>query len=67
MQQRSMPVTPDMLRQFLADREYAPDCLCKIDGPTRTVFWCIIALHQGHIRYGHNPQEATQQEYSFPT
>jgi isopenicillin-N N-acyltransferase like protein len=66
IQQAERPITPAMLQQFLADREHAPDCLCKIDGNTRTVFWCIIGLHQGHISYGRDPRSADQQEYIFP-
>lgn len=65
MARRDGPVTPAMLRGFLADREGAPDCLCKIDGAVRTVFWCIIALGQGRISYGRDPRGVGQQEFAF--
>jgi isopenicillin-N N-acyltransferase-like protein len=65
METRDGPVTPGMLRGFLADRANAPDCLCKIDGPTRTVFWCVIGLSEGQIAYGRNPQAPEDQRFAF--
>jgi isopenicillin-N N-acyltransferase-like protein len=59
------PVTPALLRGFLADRAGAPDCLCKVEGTTQTVFWCIIGLHQGTIEYGRDPREAESQRFAF--
>lgn len=67
MKDRESPVTPAMLRAFLADREGAPDCLCKAagDGGVQTVFWCVIGLHQGEIRFGRDPQEPGEQRFQF--
>jgi isopenicillin-N N-acyltransferase-like protein len=59
------PVTPALLRSFLADRAGAPDCLCKIDGKVQTVFWCIIALNQRTIAYGRDPREPESQHFAF--
>ena len=61
------PVTPEMLRAFLADRAGAPDCLCKVagDGGVPTVFWCVIGLHSGEIRFGRDPLQPDEQRFRF--
>ena len=59
------PVTPKLLRSFLADRAGAPDCLCKIDGEVQTVFWCIIELSQRAISYGRDPRDPESQQFAF--
>jgi isopenicillin-N N-acyltransferase-like protein len=67
MEGRDGPVTPAMLRAFLADREGAPDCLCKVagDGEVQTVFWCIIGLNRGEIRFGRDPRAPHEQHFQF--
>jgi isopenicillin-N N-acyltransferase like protein len=65
MANREQPVTPALLRSFLADRAGAPGCLCKVDGSVQTVFWCIIALRQGAIEYGRDPRERQSQRFAF--
>lgn len=65
MRGRAGPVTPAMLRGFLADRANAPSALCKREGSSQTVFWCIIGLSQGRIVYGRDPGEAEEQAFQF--
>lgn len=67
MEARDGPVTPAMMRAFLADRAGAPDCLCKAagDGGVQTVFWCIIGLHRSEIRFGRDPREPDEQRFQF--
>ena len=52
MATRPGPITSAMLRRFLADHANAPDALCKHQGESQTVFWCIIDLNHGAIEYG---------------
>lgn len=59
------PVTPAVLRGFLADRLGAPMCLCRDDEATRTVFWCIIGLSRGEIAFGRDPRQAEEQHFAF--
>ena len=59
------PVTPALLRRFLADRAGAPDCLCKIAGDVQTVFWCMIGLSQRTITYGRDPRDPASQHFAF--
>ena len=67
MASRPGPVTPAMLRSFLGDHEGSPDCICRHDGGTQTVFWCVIDLSHGGIEYGRdNPCRAGgEQHFAF--
>jgi hypothetical protein len=66
MANRTGPVTPAMLKSFLADHANAPDSLCKHQGQNQTVFWCIINLSGGAIEYGHGrPCESASQHFRF--
>jgi isopenicillin-N N-acyltransferase-like protein len=67
MEHRDGPVTPEMLRAFLSDRDGAPNCLCKApgDGGAQTVFWCVIGLSRGEIRFGRDPREPEEQRFAF--
>lgn len=67
MEGRGGPLTPEMLRAFLADRQGAPDCLCKAagDGGVQTVFWCVIGLQRGEIRFGRDPRQPDEQRFRF--
>lgn len=67
METRTGPVTPAMLRRFLADHAHTPDSLCKHHGESQTVFWCIINLSQGAIEYGRGQpcEPAESQTFRF--
>jgi isopenicillin-N N-acyltransferase-like protein len=63
---RPSPVTPEMLKTFLADHANAPDSLCRHGGETETVFWSIINLTHGAIEYGRGqPCASTPQYFRF--
>lgn len=65
METRDGPVTPAMLRRFLADQQAGPACLCRSDGETQTVFWCIIGLSRGEITFGRDPRAVVEQRFAF--
>jgi isopenicillin-N N-acyltransferase-like protein len=66
MKIRPGPVTPTMLKTFLADHANAPDSLCRHGGETETVFWAIIDLTHGAIEYGRGqPCASTSQYFRF--
>jgi isopenicillin-N N-acyltransferase-like protein len=67
MVNRAGPVTPGMLRSFLADHAGTPGSLCRHTGDAQTVFWCIIDLCHGAIEYGlGNPcQQGYEQRFAF--
>lgn len=66
MAARPGPVTPEMLKAFLADHLNMPDSLCRHGGETETVFWAIIDLTHGLIEYGPGqPCAATPQYFRF--
>jgi isopenicillin-N N-acyltransferase-like protein len=66
MATRPGPVTPAMLKTFLADHANTPDSLCRHGGETETVFWAIIDLSHGAIEYGRGqPCTATPQYFRF--
>lgn len=66
MANRTGPVTPAMLKGFLADHANAPDSLCKHQGQSQTAFWCIINLSGGAIEYGPGqPCESAGQRFRF--
>jgi isopenicillin-N N-acyltransferase like protein len=63
-------LTMDRLRELLADHETKPESLCKHPAfgttTSKTVFWCVADVTQGHIRYGRgNPCDSVAQEYVF--
>lgn len=63
---RSGPVTPEMLKTFLADHANAPDSLCRHSEETVTAFWAIIDLRHGAIEYGGGqPCASTPQYFHF--
>jgi isopenicillin-N N-acyltransferase-like protein len=63
---RPGPVTPEMLKTFLADHANAPDSLCRHSSETETVFWAIIELSHGAIEYGRGqPCASTSQYFHF--
>ena len=51
-------VTPKLLRAWLSDHEGAPDSICRHPATepggstTKTVFWCLVDVTVGEIRYG---------------
>ncbi len=66
MAARPGPVTPEMLKTFLADHAHAPDSLCRHGNETETVFWAIIDLSHGAIEYGRGqPCTAAPQYFRF--
>jgi isopenicillin-N N-acyltransferase-like protein len=66
MAARPGPVTPEMLKTFLADHAHAPDSLCRHGDETETVFWAIIDLSHGAIEYGRGqPCTAAPQYFRF--
>jgi isopenicillin-N N-acyltransferase-like protein len=66
MENRSGPVTPEMLKAFLSDHANAPYALCRHDPQTQTVFWAIIDLSHGAIEYGYGPPcSSTSQIFGF--
>jgi isopenicillin-N N-acyltransferase like protein len=66
MSTRSQPVTPNMLKQFLADHVNEPDSICRHTGKTQTVFWAVLALTRRSIEYGSGqPCASTPQYFSF--
>jgi isopenicillin-N N-acyltransferase-like protein len=66
MTTRPGPVTPAMLKTFLADHINAPDSICRHGGETETVFWAIIDLTHRAIEYGRGqPCASTPQYFRF--
>jgi len=66
MENRSGPVTPEMLKAFLSDHANAPYALCRHGPQTQTVFWAIIDLSHGAIGYGYGPPcNSTSQTFGF--
>jgi isopenicillin-N N-acyltransferase-like protein len=66
MENRSGPVTPEMLKAFLSDHANTPYALCRHGPETQTVFWAIIDLSHGAIEYGYGPPcSSTSQHFSF--
>jgi isopenicillin-N N-acyltransferase-like protein len=66
METRPGPVTPAMLRGFLADHACAPESLCRHEGTSHTVFWCVIDLCHGAIEYGGgNPCQGEAERFAF--
>jgi isopenicillin-N N-acyltransferase-like protein len=66
MATRPGPVTPAMLKTFLADHANAPDSLCRHADETQTVFWAVIDLTHGAIEFGRGqPCASTPQYFRF--
>jgi isopenicillin-N N-acyltransferase-like protein len=60
------PPTVDRLRELLSDHEHAPYSLCRHDGETQTVFWCVADVTAGAITYGlGNPCDSEPQQFAF--
>jgi isopenicillin-N N-acyltransferase-like protein len=59
-------LTPQRLRELLADHDGAPDALCRHGDGVKTVFWCVADVSHGVITYGRgNPCDSDPQVYSF--
>jgi hypothetical protein len=62
-------VTPELLRDALADHTGAPDSLCRHEregSHTKTVFWCLVDVTDGVIRFGRgNPCDSQEQVHVF--
>ena len=63
-------VTPEGLRELLADHETRPDSLCRHPEfgvpDAKTVFWCVADVTEGRITFGRgNPCDSRAQEYAF--
>ncbi len=66
MTTRPGPVTPTMLKAFLADHANAPNSLCRHEGENQTVFWAIINLTHNAIEYGSGqPCGSVAQHFHF--
>ncbi len=66
MATRSGPVTPELLKTFLADHANTPDSLCRHGDETATVFWAIIDLTHRAIEYGRGqPCRSASQYFRF--
>jgi isopenicillin-N N-acyltransferase-like protein len=63
MATRPGPVTPEILKTFLADHANAPHSLCRHGGETQTVFWAIIDLTHRAIEYGQGQPCASMPQY----
>lgn len=60
------PPTIERLRVILSDHEHAPDSLCRHEGDSQTVFWCVADVTERTITYGPgNPCDSVAQEFSF--
>jgi isopenicillin-N N-acyltransferase-like protein len=59
-------VTRASIRGMLADHERRPDSLCRHEGESQTVFWCVADVTDMRISYGRgNPCDSAAQAYSF--
>ncbi|MEX0832428.1 MAG: C45 family peptidase [Actinomycetota bacterium] len=54
------------LRTMLSDHENAPDSICRHEGDSQTVFWCVADVTDMRITYGRgNPCGSEASIYSF--